>query len=329
MIDGGLLFDYGSDARYIESVISARLRLAEWRGGFFVLKDRVNGHMSRFAVSVFDENGRSAIDLLLMGNTLYVLACRMAEGKWFVCERQPKEFAGCDSNIQKVMEFQSGYGGLGISAGSMSPRFLRAECSVHVAALSAYMLARAPDARVLAAAKLAFAYFAITIGEAIRFRSVAAAMVIGGVDPSSRLNELQRWVIDSSVRDAVFPTRIAVAGVHEKTSSVLFKDAMTALLAAGGAANRPLDAELLVGATPDQATAITSLINKTGKFEQIKDPGREAGLGALYSGYFKNRLNGRQLAAAQKFVSDIYRSATAKKLPGANNFANIDQALDA
>ena len=110
MIDQGLLLDFRTPSTYINGIIAARIRLCANNGTCWVLKDRMAKSMTKYGVAIFDETGKSELDVLLMGNTLYVLGVRLAEDKWFISKNQPKEFGGSMSHVAKTMEFQCGYG---------------------------------------------------------------------------------------------------------------------------------------------------------------------------------------------------------------------------
>jgi hypothetical protein len=329
VIDNGLLFDYRNPTTYINSVLQARFRLSVVNDHCRVLKDRQYKTMSKYAVAIFDETGEAAIDVLLMGNTLYVLAVRLAEHKWFISKKQPKEFAGSEAHVLEVLDFQSGYGELGVTEGSNTAPFRIQDCSLHVAALKTYMLTPAVgrSEQIKAAAKTAFAYFAMTVGEAIRFRSIAARMELGGIAPSGELRQLQRWVIDSSVRNSAFPNKISVAGVHEKTSSELFKGAMAELLDGGGLMNRPTEAEL-AGTVESFAEPVIQLLRREAPFDGNQEA-YEAGMSALYSGYFKNRLTGTEMQKTRVFLKKVRDKHKSKKTKASRiDFTSIDQAID-
>ncbi|MGC1548889.1 MAG: ribosome-inactivating family protein, partial [Rhodanobacter sp.] len=143
MIDDGIFFSYENDRAYAKSVQSIRDRLCVHNGNYYTLVDRQRRTMRRFAVSIFDERNDSTIDVCLLGNTLYILAMRLAEMKWFKTHKQPVEFAGCDGSIAMELPFEGGYGELGISGSSGHPRFTRDQASMHTAAMKDYMLATA------------------------------------------------------------------------------------------------------------------------------------------------------------------------------------------
>ncbi|WP_156459041.1 ribosome-inactivating family protein [Rhodanobacter sp. Root480] len=321
MIDFGILINYQTPGSYCKSIVNARIRLARWNGRGFVLKDRCNHGMSRVSVAVFDENGKSEIDIILMGDTLYVLGARMAEAeKWTVCMRQAKEFSACGSSIAGETDFESGYGALGISIDSKTKMFSLGDCSTHVNSLKTYLQTAegARSERQKENAKLAFAYFAMTIGESIRFRSICALLALRGIDPSGSLPELQKWVVDSTVKDDCFPSRIAVYGIHEKTNSPLFKAAMVNLNERPNLSPGVEDFKIAAG--HDHHAMVEGLMDWLPK---QKEPIRLAALAALRSAFFKNRLNGTQFVNGLKYLSD----QTKKKNVGVNHFAGIDQNL--
>src|SRR5262245_10374324 len=99
----------------------------------------MTGNMRRFAVAIFDEKGDADLDVCLLGNTMYILAVRLAELKWFKTKKQPKEFDGCDSSIMAELPFEGGYGELGIIGAVGIPRFTRDQASAHVAAVKDYL----------------------------------------------------------------------------------------------------------------------------------------------------------------------------------------------
>jgi hypothetical protein len=52
-------------------------------------------------------------------------------------------------------------------------------------------------------------------------------------------------------------------------------------------------------------------------------------LGAIFSAYFKNRINGTELHKGRQFLTGVERKyAVRKQGPSANDFAGIDQAID-
>lgn len=321
MIDFSIAIDYRTGGAYTGSIVDARIRLGRWTTCGFVLKDRIARGMSRIAVEVTDERGNAEVELLLMGDTLYVLGARVVgEAKWTVCKQQGREFNAVTASVGGETEFQSGYGALGIAPGSDTPTFRLEDCSRHVASLKAYLKTEkaARTAGRIDDAKLAFAYFAMTVGESIRFRSICARLSLWGIDPCGSLPELQRWVVDSTVKDSVFPSRIAVYGIHEKTNSELFKQAMENLKTSPALAPGPVEYKAAANGTRDAMIdeVLAWIGGHAGKVGDVA-------LAALRSGFFKNRINGTQFVSGLEFVS----GATKKKNISVNNFAAIDQYL--
>ena len=321
MIDFKLPIDYRTSGTYADSIVKARVRLGHWDGTGFVLKDRSAENMSRIGVEIIDEHGQSEIEVLLMGDTLYVLGATLRGGQqWTVCKNQNKEFGSCKASITGQTEFESGYGALGVSEGSGTPAFSLNDCSRHVSALKGYVetAAEKRTEEQINNAKLAFAYFAMTVGESIRFRSICARLCIRSLDPSGVLPELQGWVVDSTVKESAFPSRIAVYGIHEKTNSVLFKRAMekmktTPKLAPG------LD-EYKKKMDSSRHSDVENLMKW---IDEKKGKVGDAALTALRSSYFKSRLNRAFLINGLDYVI----SGTKKRNISANNFSNVDGVL--
>lgn len=303
MIDDGILFDYGSLASYHASVQRVRDKVAIAHSTYHILADRRTNSMRRFAVAIFDETGAADIDVCLFGNTLYILAVRLAERDWFCTANQAKEFGSCKSSIAFTLPFEGGYGTLGIINNFGVENFKREHASRHVAAMKAYMLACAAGqsgATDATACKCAFAYFAMTIAEAARFSDVEALMDANGIPPAATIAALQRWVIDSSVKDSVFPTnRIAIAGVHEQRSGKIWKDLVENLKSHPNLG--PSDDDL----SGNSAATKQFLLGEGNFVDAGKTPkgstktGAESGREFLLSAYFLDRVKPGTLRKAQ------------------------------
>lgn len=290
MIDDGILFSYRNPGEYAASVQRIRDRIGDNRGPYYTLRDRATGNKRRFAIAIFDETGAAEIDVCLLGNTAYILAMRMAEQKWFPSANQP-EFAGCGGSIFATLPFEAGYGALGIIGNVGLPRFTIDQASTHCRAMKEYMLAWAGgpiSAEQTARCKLAFAYFAMTIAEAARFYNIEAMMYHGGIDPAGVIPILQTWVINSSVRNRRFPAQIAIAGVHEKRKSDIWKGVYQNLIDNPELA--PTTTEL-AGGSP----GVLEFFSLAGVFEnvhKVKDgqkSGVDSGLEFLLDAYFRSR----------------------------------------
>jgi len=325
MIDDGIFLSYENGATYSKCIQNIRSKLCAWDArGFYVLKDRKKSvtAMTRYAVAIFDENNSADIDVLLMGNTLYVLAMRLAEQKWFITKNQMREFGGCAGSVLSTLDFESGYGALGLTTGYGGVRLTLDQCSTHTSAMKSFMLAGSnPSLDQIDACKQAFIYFAITIGEAVRFNSIERMMCHNGADPAGVLPLLQRWVIDSSVQNEKFPgIGIAVAGIHEKRGSKLFNDAYDRLR--GDAFLSPSKSDL-EGVDPIGGAAVTSFLDKTEKFSGISDKAWDAGYRVLLDAYFTDRLGRESLTKARKEFTRIAHKLSEKKKANANNFNGI------
>lgn len=286
MIDDGIFFSYQNPGKYAESVQRVRDRLGAWAGRYYVLTDRKTKTLRRFAVAIFDEKNQADIDVCLMGNTLYILAMRLAEHKWYKTKKQPLEFAGCDSSISAELPFEGGYGELGILNSSAHPQFTLEQASTHAAAMKDYMLAFAAGkatAELEKRCKLAFAFFAMTIAEAARFNNVEAMMYHGGINPAEVIPILQRWVINSSVRDDAFPSdAIAIAGIHEQRSGKVWKNLVANLEANPKLA--PTDAELA-----GDSDATQEFLGKQGAFAGADKLSKAAASRGTMSGFQSGR----------------------------------------
>lgn len=313
MIDDGILFSYKNPGEYAASVQRVRDRICERQHHYYTLRDRATGNKRRFAIAIFDETGAAEIDVCLLGNTAYILAMRMAEQKWFPSANQP-EFDGCGSSIFATLPFEAGYGALGIIGAVGLPRFTIDQASTHCRAMKDYMLAWANgpiSAGQTAACKLAFAYFAMTIAEAARFHSVEAMMYRGGIDPAGVIPILQTWVINSSVRDKKFPPAIAIAGVHEKRKSDIWKGVYQNLIDNPELA--PTTTELAGG-----SAGVLEFFSLAGVFENVhkvkadQKSGVDSGLEFLLDAFFRSRHDPTLIVKARRKFDDLKRAG--KKL---------------
>jgi hypothetical protein len=329
VIHDGILFDYESTETYCASLNRVRARLAVSRGNYLVLNDRINVGMRRFAIAIFDERRKADIDVCMLGNTMYILGVRLAEHKWFVTQKQAREFGGCDSSIMQTLPFEGGYGALGIIGASGLERFQRDQASRHVAAMKAFMLAYAggvnPGGEKERSCKLAFAFFAMTIAEAARFKAVETMMVGDGIDPPGVIKLLQSWVINSSVRDSQFPAiDIAVAGIHEQRSGNVWKGIVENLQSNSGLAPSEDD---LAG----NCAATRRFLRKEGAFEgsdvltsgarkRKETSGWQSGYEFLLDAYFRSRLDPDLLTQARAKFAELERGPK----PSANHFKGLN-----
>jgi hypothetical protein len=313
MIDDGILFSYKNAEEYAASVQRVRDRICERQHHYYTLRDRATGNKRRFAIAIFDETGAAEIDVCLLGNTAYILAMRMAEQKWFPSAHQP-EFDGCGSSIFATLPFEAGYGELGILKAVGLPRFTIDQASTHCRAMKEYMLAWASgpiSAPQTEACKLAFAYFAMTIAEAARFRSVETMMYHGGIDPVGVIPVLQTWVINSSVRDARFPASIAIAGVHEKRKSDIWKGVYKNLTDNPDLAPT---AEELAGDSPgvQDFFAQAGVFDSVHKVKEGQKSGRDSGMEFLLDAFFRSRHDPALIGKARRKFDDLRKAG--KKL---------------
>ncbi|MFY9514506.1 MAG: ribosome-inactivating family protein [Rubrivivax sp.] len=328
MIDDGILFDYKNDQTYVASLNRVRARLAVPHGNYLVLGDRISGGMRRFAIAIFDERGSADIDVCMLGNTMYILGTRLAEQKWFVTAKQPREFSGCDGSILMTLPFEGGYGELGIIGAQGLDRFTRSQASAHVAAMKdgmrAYAAGGAVSADVERRCKLAFAFFAMTIAEAARFTAVETMMLHGGIDPPRVIPLLQSWVVKSSVCDASFPAvDIAVAGIHEQRSGKVWPLILDNLV------KNPNDCPT-VDDLAGTCVATRAFLGKTGAFEgsdtlgsaarkRGEKSGWQSGYEFLLDAYFRSRLDAQLIVRAR---AEFARLAGGAK-PSAQHFKGL------
>ena len=141
-MDGGFLISYENPGEYNRTIDAARAKLCRAPATreyayFQVTRHRAVGTMGLYAVAIFDEIGRSTIDLYLTANNFYIVGFRRPELKWVVCAEQAAEKAALGPALGAEASFGSSYPKLGISMKDTDVIGLH-QCSGHVNALLAY-----------------------------------------------------------------------------------------------------------------------------------------------------------------------------------------------
>lgn len=226
-MDGSILISYKNPEDYNRTIDDARAKLCCAPSStvpphFQVTKHRANKTMGLYYIAIFDETGRSAIDLYLTASNFYIVGFRRPELKWVVCANQIGEQKALGGEVLAVASFGSSYPMLLGESMSSSTGLIRLnQCSGHVNALLAYYDASLNSDRsgVEVDAKKALAYFAATIAEALRFKLVQREVADGNFSFSGGIELLQHWMGWSMRPDNKVSRAFAVVPVHETIKS--------------------------------------------------------------------------------------------------------------